>query len=98
MNKKELLNQFVQYTGLTLKEGERILNAILESIQEAMTKQETVSLTGFGQFGVKIRPSRKGRHPQTGEVIIIAQSIVPFFKVSPKFKKLLNMPFPEGEK
>jgi DNA-binding protein HU-beta len=41
---------------------------------------------GFGTFGVSKRKARKGRNPQTGEVIKIAAKKVPVFKAGKGLK------------
>ncbi len=54
--------------------AERIYDAILGSIQEALSKGDTVTLREFGTFSVKTRAARKGRNPQTGAEMEIPAS------------------------
>ena len=55
------------------------LNATLNAIGKALKKGDKVTLIGFGTFSVQKRPARKGRNPQTGEVIKInAKKVVKF--------------------
>ena len=39
----------------------------LQRLLGALTKQDTVSLVGFGTFSVKHRAAREGRNPRSGE-------------------------------
>ena len=53
---------------------------MLDAIQDALARGDSVALTGFGTFSIKSRPARTGRHPRTGESIEIAASKSPAFK------------------
>ena len=55
MNKSELIAVTAESTGLTKKDAERVLNAALDAITEAMTDHEKVQLSGFGTFEIKFR-------------------------------------------
>jgi len=52
-------------TGMTKKDASAALNATIETIQEALSKADSVGLVGFGTFLVKERAARSGRNPQT---------------------------------
>jgi DNA-binding protein HU-beta len=52
----------------------------LESIAGALKKGESVQLIGFGTFSVAERAARKGKNPQTGQVINIPAKKVAKFK------------------
>ena len=67
MTKKELVAAVSEKTGLTKKDSEAALSAILDAISESLSKGNDVQLTGFGTFEVKDRPARSGRNPATGE-------------------------------
>ena len=80
MNKAELIQRVAERTGLTKKDTEKAVNAIVETIEEALASGEKVSLVGFGTFEVRSRRARTGRNPQTGESIRIPASKVPAFR------------------
>ncbi|NNG67542.1 HU family DNA-binding protein [Caldanaerobacter subterraneus] len=90
MNKSELVNSIAQKTGLTKKISEKALDAIIDSIQEALKNGDSVQLVGFGTFEVKKRAERKGRNPQTGEEIIIPAVKVPSFKAGKMLKEAVR--------
>jgi len=56
------------------------LNAITESITDALSNGGKVTLVGFGTFQVIEKKSRKGRNPQTGEELQIPAKKVPKFR------------------
>lgn len=90
MNKTELINEMAEKSGLTKKDSEKALSALLESIEEALGKNDKVQLIGFGSFEVKQRAARKGRNPQTMEEIDIPETKVPAFKAGKDLKESLN--------
>ncbi|CAK1222509.1 MULTISPECIES: HU family DNA-binding protein [Fructobacillus] len=79
-NKQELIDSVAMKTGLTKKDADKAVAAVLSSIEDALKKGEKVQLIGFGNFEVRERAARKGRNPQTKEEIQIPASKVPAFK------------------
>lgn len=71
MIKEDLLKELVQNTSLTRREATQVINLVLESIKEALSRGERVTLVGFGTFIVKERKGRTGRNPRTGETLEI---------------------------
>jgi DNA-binding protein HU-beta len=71
MNKAELVATVAESAGITKVAAERALNGVLANMVKAMKKGERVTLFGFGSFSVVERVPKKGRNPQTGEVITI---------------------------
>ncbi|MCY0876217.1 MAG: HU family DNA-binding protein [Firmicutes bacterium] len=86
MNKVDLINRVVEKTSLKKKDVETAVNAVLDSISEALAEGEKVQLIGFGTFETRTRKERSGRNPQTGEVITIPASSVPAFKPGNKLR------------
>ena len=85
MNKAQLIDEVAKVT-CSKEEAGLALDAILAAIQKALKKGGAVTLVGFGTFGVSKRKARKGRNPQTGEVIKIAAKKVPVFKAGKGLK------------
>ncbi|NLN28349.1 MAG: HU family DNA-binding protein [Firmicutes bacterium] len=80
MNKTELINAVAERSGLTKKAANDAVEAVLESITNALANGEKVTLVGFGTFEVRERAARKGVNPATGEPIDIPAAKVPAFK------------------
>lgn len=91
MNKMELVAQVAEKAGLTKKDAEKALGAVLESIEECLVRGEKAQIIGFGTFEVKERAARSGRNPQTGGVIRIAASKNPVFKAGKALKDAVNV-------
>ncbi|QBY45740.1 HU family DNA-binding protein (plasmid) [Arsenophonus nasoniae] len=90
MNKTELINQIAEKADLTKKDSEKALNALIETVTEALKAGDEVQLVGFGSFQVKPRAAREGRNPKTGEALKIAASNVPSFKAGKTLKEAVN--------
>lgn len=89
MNKGELIDKVAEKAGVTKKEADAILTAMIEAIQEAVVNGEKVTLVGFGSFEPRERSERTGRNPQTGAEITIPASRVPAFSAGKQFKELV---------
>jgi nucleoid DNA-binding protein len=85
MNKAELIEEVAKAT-CSKKEAEAAVGAVLTAIKKALKKGDSVTLVGFGTFGVSKRKARTGRNPQTGEAIKIAAKKVPVFKAGKDLK------------
>ena len=90
MNKTELVANVAEKAGLTKKDAEKALGAVIESIEEALVEGDKIQLIGFGTFEVKDRAARTGRNPQTGKEIKIATSRNPVFKAGKALKDAVN--------
>jgi DNA-binding protein HU-beta len=87
MNKADLVSKVAESTELSKKDVSKAIEAVFESIAEALQIGEKVQLVGFGNFEVRERSARKGRNPQTGEEINIPASKVPAFKPGKALKE-----------
>jgi len=90
MNKTELITALAGKSGLSKKDSESALNAMVDTVEETLKKGEKVVLVGFGTFEVRKRAARKGRNPQTKQEIQIKASTAPVFKAGKAFKDAVN--------
>ena len=87
VTKRDLIEEFAQhYPRFSRRDAEVMVNAIFDSMTEALAKSERIEIRGFGSFMVKQRPARDGRNPRTGEVVAIAAKKVPLFKVGKELR------------
>ena len=90
MNKQDLINAIAKETGLTKRDSTAALDATINTIVKALSKDEDVQLIGFGKFEVRNRAARKGRNPQTGEVIQIPATKAPAFRAGKALKEVVK--------
>jgi integration host factor subunit beta len=81
MIKSELIKRIASRNShLFQRDIEKIVNAILDEMVEALRRGDRVELRGFGVFLAKLRGPRQGRNPKTGVAAEIAKKAMPFFK------------------
>lgn len=90
MNKTELVASVAEKADCTKKVAEQVVNAVFQSIEDALASGDKVQLIGFGTFEVRERAEREGRNPQTNETITIPASKVPAFKAGKSLKEAVN--------
>jgi len=91
--KSELVEKLAsENPHLFQRDVENIVNAILDTIADALARGDRVELRGFGAFSIKKRDARTGRNPRTGESVSISEKVVPVFKTGKEMRQRLNMP------
>jgi len=71
------------------KLAENVIDAVFETMGQAIIKEQRFSYPNFGTFKVSERAARTGRNPRTGAEIQIAASKTVKFNPAPKFKSEL---------
>ena len=90
MTKADIIESIYEKVGLSKEESSRIVELVLETLKETLENGEKVKISGFGNFVVRAKRSRRGRNPQTGDEIQITARKVLTFKSSPILKRALN--------
>lgn len=90
MTKAELVARMSEKSGMARATVEKALNGFIETVTQALSQQEKVTLVGFGTFGVAARAQREGRNPRTGQPIKIPSSKTVRFKAGNKLKDSLK--------
>jgi integration host factor subunit beta len=89
--KSELVKRIAsQNPHLFERDIEKIVNAILDEMIEALRRGDRVELRGFGMFSAKLREARQGRNPKTGAVVAVGKKAVPYFKTGKEMRQRLN--------
>ncbi len=79
MNKAELVKRMAEIAEVPKASAEKLLDAFMKAVEEAVSKGDKVVLVGFGSFQVVKRAAREGRNPKTGKPIKIpAKKVVKF--------------------
>lgn len=90
MNKTEFVDAVAEKGGMGKSEAASAVEAVLETITDALKSNDQVTLVGFGTFLVRKREARQGRNPRTGEPIAIPASNMPSFKAGKGLKESVN--------
>ena len=91
MLKSELIKRIsAQNPHLYDRDIEKVVNAILNEMVEALRRGDRVELRGFGAFSAKLRGPRQGRNPRTGAAVAVTKKAVPLFKTGKEMRERLN--------
>ena len=86
MTKAEMIVAVAEKAGMTKKDAENAVAAVLETITATLKKGDKITLTGFGSFEVRTRAAHAGINPLTKAPITIAASKAPVFKAGKALK------------
>jgi DNA-binding protein HU-alpha len=90
MNKADLVAAVAAQADLTKEKADAAVSAIVEQITNSLSRDESVTLIGFGTFSQSHRAARTGRNPQTGAAIEIKASNSVNFKAGKALKDSVN--------
>jgi DNA-binding protein HU-beta len=90
MNKIELAQAIALGADIPAVKGEEVLKAIIRIIEDQVSSNNSVQLSGFGTFTLKSRNARVGRNPKSGELIQIQSSLTIRFIAGKSFKDQVN--------
>lgn len=90
MHKTELVDAVATAANLSKSEAQEAVNAIFDEITNALSRNDSVGLIGFGSFVRRERAARTGRSPATGETIQIPASTSVGFKPGKALKDAVN--------
>lgn len=87
MNKSELVKSLAEKAEITQKDAAKVLDAMVDTIQQALANGDKVQIIGFGSFEVRDRKERKVISPATGKEINVPATRVPAFKPGKSLKE-----------
>ena len=90
MNRSELIEKITSANELSKASAGKVLDTIIDAIQTAVKKGDTLTLVGFGTFKSAKRAARTGKNPRTGEKLKIAAATVPRFSAGATFKAVVD--------
>jgi integration host factor subunit alpha len=90
MTKMDIVTSLYERLGFSKRECARIVDSFFETMKGTLAKGENVKISGFGNFIIKEKQSRRGRNPQTGREIEISKRRVLNFRISQVLKDAIN--------
>ncbi|OOG57987.1 HU family DNA-binding protein [Polaromonas sp. C04] len=90
MNRSELIEKLVSKNEISKALAGNVLDTLIETIQVAVKKGDSVTLVGFGTFKSAKRAARTGKNPSTGAALKIPAGTVPKFTAGSKFKAIVD--------
>jgi len=90
MTKIDIIQDVYEKLGFSKKDSAKIVELVFDIMKDRLSQGEKIKISGFGNFVVKEKKSRRGRNPQTGQEIEITARRVLTFKSSQVLRKALN--------
>ncbi|HPL63353.1 MAG: integration host factor subunit alpha [Syntrophales bacterium] len=90
MTKIDIIQSVYDKLGLSKKDSAKVVESVFAIMKDNLAKGEKIKISGFGNFVVKEKKSRRGRNPQTGTEIEISPRRVLSFKSSQVLRRALN--------
>ena len=90
MTKIDIIESIYEHLGISKKESVTAIDSFFEIIKDKLGKGEDVMISGFGKWSVRAKKDRKGRNPQTGNVLVIDARKVVTFKPSNVLRDAVN--------
>ena len=90
MTKAEIIAIIQDRIGLSKPEAAAIFETLIGTIMDTLVESQQVKIPHFGTFTVKLKKSRRGRNPQTGEDLEITPRRVVTFKASMMMKETVE--------
>ena len=88
MNKSQIADRLAGRMGVS--KAAAAVDAVFETIGEALAGHEEVRIAGFGTFATKYRPPRTSCNPRTGETVSIPASAAPAFRAGKALKDAVS--------
>ena len=96
MNKDQLVDAVTEQVG-DRRTAAVAVEAVLVTVQRAVSAGDKVSLFGFGVFEKADRAARSARNPATGAPVSVAATSVPRFRAGQSFKDVVSGAKPAPE-
>ena len=72
MTKADIIETVSGNCGFSKKESAELVECVFSLVKGCLESGEDLKISGFGKFEVKHKKTRRGRNPQTGEVLEIS--------------------------
>jgi DNA-binding protein HU-beta len=89
-NKADLIKSIGEKTGLSKRDSEKAVKAFINTIAEALVREDKIRLVGFGTFRTKKRGARKVYNPKNKTKTKINTRTIPTFKAGKTLKSLIG--------
>ena len=90
VTKADLADYLFEKVGLNKREAKEFVDLFFEELRNALVSEESIKLTGFGNFDVRNKSERPGRNPKTGQQIPVTARKVVTFHASQKLKERMQ--------
>ena len=90
LTKADIVEAIYEKTDKNRAEVKKLVEKLLNIMKQAVKKDHTLLISGFGKFEAYDKDARKGRNPKTDATITLSPRRVVVFRLSRKFRAELN--------
>ncbi len=90
VTRADLADAVFHDVGLSRNESAKLVEAVIDIMADALASGETVKISSFGSFAVRMKGQRIGRNPKTGVEVPILPRRVLIFRASHVLKDRIN--------
>ena len=90
VTRADLAEAVFREVGLSRNESAKLVESVLGLITDSLAKGETVKISSFGSFSVRLKGQPIARNPKTGEEVPILPRKVLVFRASHVLKDQIN--------
>jgi integration host factor subunit beta len=88
LTKADIVDSVYEKTGMSRKEIRTVIDLFVDEIKNALIKQTSIELRGFGTFETRMRKGRKdARNPKTGELVSVKSHGIAAFRPGRELKQ-----------
>jgi len=85
-----MINLIHNHMHLSKNRSAQLVESLLEITKKTLENGENIMISGFGKFSVRDNKKGRGRIPQLGQDLLLAEMRVVTFKCSPVLEGKLN--------
>ena len=90
VTKQDFVDAVADRAGMSKRDAGAAVDAMLDTITDALKNGDSITFTGFGKFSTSARAARMGVNPRTGEKVQIAATTVPKFTAGSALKSAVK--------
>ncbi|MDR2696429.1 MAG: integration host factor subunit alpha [Deltaproteobacteria bacterium] len=90
LTKADIVEAIYEKTDKNRADVKKLVEKLLTIMKQAVKKDRTLLISGFGKFEAYDKNARKGRNPKTDATITLPPRRVVVFRLSRKFRAELN--------
>jgi DNA-binding protein HU-beta len=90
MNNKDFIAELSNICGLSADESQKLVNTLLEVLENLWQNNSSVSVSGFGVLEVRKKLERISVNPNTGKKMLIPPKLVLTYKPSALLKEKIK--------
>lgn len=90
LTKADIVDHIYEKTERNRAEVKVLVDHLLDVMKDAIKRDHSLLVSGFGKFDAYDKRARKGRNPQTNDSIVLPPRKVVVFRLSRKFRAELN--------